>query len=186
MDLDVLAEVFSAELARLTPLVDRQTRWSAALLRHSTFIGDIAWPAPLATSARAVIFKGARVVMVRQRDGELHINPGGRLEENEDVETAARREALEETGWRLGALTPLGFHHFQHLGERPADFRYIWRDFVQPIFIDEADTYDRRARDDTQLEVGSRLTGIRRAWAALEPHHAALLQAAVARRAASR
>ena len=186
MDLDALAAAFSAELAGVTPLVDRQTQWPAALLRHRTFIGDIAWPAPLATSARAVIFKGARVVMVRQRDGEQHINPGGRLEPDEDVETAARREVLEETGWRLGTLTPLGFHHFQHLGEHPADFRFVWRDFVQPIFIAEAVSYDRSARDYTQLEVGSRLTGIRRALAALEPHHAALLQAAVARRAASR
>jgi 8-oxo-dGTP pyrophosphatase MutT (NUDIX family) len=186
MDLDALAAAFAAEIVGVNPLVDRQTRWPAALLRHRTYVGDIAWPAALATSARVVIFKGGRVVVVRQRDGELHVNPGGRLERDEDVETAARREALEETGWRLGALTPLGFHHFQHLGERPTDFRFVWRDFLQPIFIAEADAYDRRARDDTQLEVGSRLTRVRRALAALEPHHAALLQAAVARRGASR
>jgi ADP-ribose pyrophosphatase YjhB (NUDIX family) len=185
MDLDALAARFAAELARLTPIVDRQTRWPAALLRQRTFVGDAAWPAPLATSARVVVFRNRRVVLVRNRDGERHVTPGGRLEAGESVEDAARREVREETGWALGPLTPLGFHHFQHLGERPADFAYVWRDFVQPIFIADAARYDRAALDRTQLEAGSRLTSVGRALATLEAHQAVLLRAAVARRAES-
>jgi len=34
--------------------------------------------------------------------------PGGRAEPGEDCEAAARRELLEETGLRVGALLPLG------------------------------------------------------------------------------
>jgi 8-oxo-dGTP pyrophosphatase MutT (NUDIX family) len=181
MDLDALAENFAAELSAYSPIVDREARWPAALLRQRTFVGDLACPAPLATSARAVVFRRGKVVVVRQRDGQRHVNPGGRLELGESVEAAARREVLEETGWRLGPLTPLGFHHFQHIGDRPAECRYTRRDFVQPVFVAEGLAYDRTARDHTQLEVGSSLTGIAPALAMLTWDQAMLLRAAIAR-----
>lgn len=180
---DGSASSFAAELARLTPLTDIEVQWPAARLRQRTFIGETAWPGLFVSSARAVVFKAAKVVMVRQTDGHRHIEPGGRLEPGETAETAVRRELLEEIGWSVGALKPLGFHHFQHLGERPADFAYRWGDFVQPLFVAEALTYDRSLRDRTQIEVGSRLTPIRQALAELSAVEAALLNAALARRA---
>jgi 8-oxo-dGTP pyrophosphatase MutT (NUDIX family) len=176
------APVFAAQLAEMTPVFEQEERWPAVRLRMRVYIGDIAWPAVLATSARAVVFKGSRVVVVRQSDGERHIRPGGRLEPGESVEDAARREVLEETGWELGPLTPLGLLHFQHLGQKPADFAYRWCDFIQPMFVAEARTYRRGARDLSQQEVGARLTSIRRALAELLPVEVAILAAAVARR----
>ena len=64
--------------------------------------------------------------------------PAGRVEDGEALDGAAAREVLEETGWRPGALTPLGsyfpnnggadtvFHLFladgaEHVGE-PSDW----------------------------------------------------------------
>ena len=37
--------------------------------------------------------------------------PGGRIDEGETPEQAAARETLEETGWRVGALRPIGAYH---------------------------------------------------------------------------
>lgn len=179
---EALAPLFAAQLADVAPLFDGEAQWPAARLRMRTYVGDIAWPVALATSARVVVFRAARVVVVRQRDGQRHINPGGRLEPGESVEAAARREVLEETGWRLGPLAPLGFHHFQHLGERPADFAYRWCDFVQPIFVAEGLSHHPGERDRSQLETGARLTSIRRALSEIGPRDAAVLRAAIERR----
>jgi 8-oxo-dGTP pyrophosphatase MutT (NUDIX family) len=179
------APIFAARLEGVAPLFERQEQWPAAQLRLRLFVGDFDWPPVLATSARAVVFKGSRVVVVRQTDGERHIRPGGRLEPGETVEQAARREVLEETGWELGDLKPLGFQHFHHLGEKPASFRYRWCDFIQPIFVAEGVAYRRGMRDLGQLEVGARLTPIGRAMAEVGPCDVALLPAALARRTSS-
>ncbi len=183
MDPEEVAPIFAAELDGRTPIFEQEERWLAVRLRMQIFVGDIAWPTILATSARAVVFKGARVVVVRQTDGERHVRPGGRLEPGETVEAAARREVLEETGWEMGPLKPLGFQHFSHLGERPADFAYRWCDFIQPLFVGEALAYRRSARDLGQLEAGARLTPIARAIAELRPSDVAILRAAIERRA---
>jgi 8-oxo-dGTP pyrophosphatase MutT (NUDIX family) len=37
--------------------------------------------------------------------------PAGAIEEGESPEDAARREVLEETGWEIGAVEPLGSYH---------------------------------------------------------------------------
>ena len=182
MTVEELAPLFASKIAGLTPLFDQEERWPAARLRMRTYVGDIAWPAELATSARAVVFRRGRVVVVRQTDGQRHINPGGRIEPGETVEAAARREVLEETGWRLGPLTPLGFHHFQPLGEPPAGFAYRWGDFVQPLFLADGVSYHPALRDRTQQETGARLTSVRRALGEVGPRDAAVLRAALALR----
>jgi 8-oxo-dGTP pyrophosphatase MutT (NUDIX family) len=181
---EALAPIFAATLEDRTPMFDGEVVWPAARLRARTFIGDHDWPALLATSVRAVVFRRGAVVVVREIHGESHIQPGGRIEPGESLEDALRREVLEETGWSLGdELKPLGFHHFQHLGERPADVRHRWCDFVQPLFVAEAVRYRRADKDMTQSEVGSRLTPIRRALANLAPREGALLEAALRARA---
>jgi ADP-ribose pyrophosphatase YjhB (NUDIX family) len=184
MDLDQLAKDFADELNRLTPLIDmHDVQWPHARLRRRVFIGAHEWPEPLTTSARAVVFRGAKVVVVSQSDGLRHIQPGGRLEPGETIETAARRELLEETGWTVGGLKLLGFQHLQPLTPPPPDLTRRWGDMVHALYVAEALTYNRAARDMTQIEVGSCLTPIRRALAELPEDEALLLRAALERRA---
>ena len=188
MTLDKLADDFAATLDGVAPLLDADDiQWPLARLRRRIFIGDHAWPLALTTSARAVVFKGSKVVVVRQSDGLSHVEPGGGLEAGETIEACLRRELAEETGWSVGALKPLGFVFLQHLVRKPPPpgLTRRWGDMVHALFVAEALSYDRRARDMSQIEIGSRLTPIRRALAELADDEAALLRAAVARRAMS-
>lgn len=183
MNLDQLAKAFAAELERRTSIFDGEVVWPRARLRARTFIGELDFPPDLRSSARAVVFKGSKVVVVREIHGENHVEPGGGIEPGETVEQAVRREVAEECGWTVGALTPLGFHYLEPLTPEPPMASRRWGPMVHAIFVTEGVNYRRSARDMTQIEVGSRLTPIGRAFAELRDNEAALLRAAVARRA---
>jgi hypothetical protein len=183
MDLDALARRFAAELERRAPLVDAEAIWPSARLRDRIFVGDFDFPPELLSSARAVVFKGSRVVVVSEIHGEKHIEPGGGIEPGETVEQAVRREIAEESGWSVGALKPLGFHFLEPLTPKPPIATRRWGPMVHALFVTEGVSYGRAARDMTQIETGSRLTPIGRAFADLREAHAALLSAAIERRA---
>ena len=182
MDLDALARDFAAELDRRAPLVDCEAVWPSARLRDRIFIDDCDFPPQLLSSARAVVFKGSRVVVVDEIHGERHIEPGGGIEPGETVEAAVRREIAEESGWSVGALKPLGFHYLEPLTAKPPLPNRRWGPMVHALFVTEGVSYSRAARDMTQIETGSRLTPFRRAFAVLREAHAALLRAAIERR----
>jgi ADP-ribose pyrophosphatase YjhB (NUDIX family) len=181
-EFDALGAAFAAELERRTPIVDGEAIWPSARLRNRVFVGDLDFPTGLMTSARAVVFKGSKVVVVSEIHGETHIEPGGGIEAGETVEQAVRREIAEESGWSVGALTPLGFHFFEPLTPQPPTSTRRWGPLVHAIFVTEALSYSRAARDMTQIETGSRLTPIRRALAELRENQARLLRAAIERR----
>jgi 8-oxo-dGTP pyrophosphatase MutT (NUDIX family) len=174
------AATFTASIAHVTPLIDRVVDWPQLRLRARTYIGDTAWPDIVASSARAIVFRRGAVVVVRTKDGQRHINPGGQREPGETIEQTVRREVLEECGWAVSDLTPLGFYHFQPLSERPDGFPYRWCDFIHPIFVTEGLAFHRGARDLTQIEAGSSLVPIGRALRALPDWETALLHEAVA------
>jgi ADP-ribose pyrophosphatase YjhB (NUDIX family) len=184
MDFDQLARSFGAGLERRIPIFDGEVVWPKARLRARTFIGEFDFPPELRSSARAVVFKASKVVVVREIHGENHVEPGGGIEPGETVEQAVRREVAEECGWTVGALTPLGFHYLEPLTREPPMASRRWGPMVHAIFVSEAVSYSRSARDMTQIEVGSRLTPIRRALTELREGQSSLLRAAVERRGA--
>ncbi len=80
--------------------------------------------------------EGRLLLQKRAGTGAWHV-PGGFLELGEALEDAARREALEETGLSLGALTLVGaysgpdFHWFAPNGDEVYNVTvaYLTRDF---------------------------------------------------------
>jgi hypothetical protein len=182
MDLDETAKRFSVDLERRSPIFDGEAIWPSARLRSRTFINDFAYPTELLSSARAVVFKGSRVVVVSEIHGENHIEPGGGIEPGETIEQTVRREVAEECGWAVGALKPLGFHFLEPLTPDPPLADRRWGPMVHALFVTEGVSYSRSVRDMTQIETGSRLTSVRRALTILRDQHSALLRAAIERR----
>ena len=162
--------------------MDFEAVWPSARLRGRTYIGGFEFPSELLTSARAVVFKGSRVVVVDEIHGERHIEPGGGIEAGETVEQTVRREVAEESGWTVGELRPLGFHFLEPLTPSPPLSTRRWGAMVHAIFVTEGFSYSRAARDMNQIETGSRLTSIRRAVSQLRENEAMLLRAALERR----
>jgi 8-oxo-dGTP pyrophosphatase MutT (NUDIX family) len=107
------------------------------------------------SSVRAIVFRGNEVLTVIEPNGRYYIFPGGRREKGEGIEDTLRREVLEETGWTLSGLEPLGFMLFHHRGERPPDYPYPYPDFLWPIFMARAGTYSPDALQPDDYVAGS-------------------------------
>ena len=103
------------------------------------YLGDEMPPLDYVTSARVVVLRDDSVLVVREPgDEHVHILPGGRLEEGESPEQAARREVIEETGWTLGPISLIGVRHFHHLTPAPPRWAYPYPDFLQVVFVGRA------------------------------------------------
>ena len=59
-------------------------------------------------SARAVILNNNKIAIIYASKENYHKLPGGKLEENEDVITALKRESLEEAGCNIKNIKELG------------------------------------------------------------------------------
>jgi ADP-ribose pyrophosphatase YjhB (NUDIX family) len=144
-------------------------------------------PARLIVSVRGVIFRGPRVVVVSAQtpnDGIMsHIMPGGRVERGETLLQALRREAGEETGWRIARPRPLAVLHYRHLTPRPKGHKFAYPDFVQPIFLVEGARYDRRLlKRAGEIKTGSRLMSAGAAARMITAEQQILLREALAMR----
>ena len=175
---EALAAEFAVSIAHLQPISDREGSYDYAPARVRTYIADLALPEALVSSVRTVVFRRRAVVVVRTRGGHRHIIPGGRREAGETIDEAARREVLEESGWTVSALRPLGFEHVEHLGERPAGFAFP-SGFINPLFVTEGLAFSRASRDLSQSEVGASLVPTARVLRELPPWQADLLRAAI-------
>jgi 8-oxo-dGTP pyrophosphatase MutT (NUDIX family) len=63
---------------------------------------------PVRVGVRVMMIEGNRVWLIRQTYLPGWFMPGGGLERGESLDTAARREAYEETGAELGELKLMG------------------------------------------------------------------------------
>lgn len=181
MSPDEIATKFSAELDDRHCFSEAVVPWSEGLVRQRFFIDDRSYPSALLGSARALVFRGRKVVVVRDRNGAEHVQPGGHIEQGETAEQAVRRELLEETGWRVGELAYFGFSFVEFAGPR-LGAALPRHGGVHLFFVTEGLSYHRSARDTAQTEVGSSLVPVRRALDQLRAHQAVLLQAAIERR----
>jgi ADP-ribose pyrophosphatase YjhB (NUDIX family) len=177
------AAALAPALAGLTPFADLRIVWHGPLhLRLRGYAADLEIPDIMISSVRAVVFRGSKVVVVRDPHNH-HITPGGRREPGETLEETCRRELAEECGWRVGPLHPLAFWHFQHLDEAPPpDFPFEWCDFANLIYLAEGIAHDRSAIDRGQWELGSRLMSLSAARPLLPPEQQPLLDIALAAR----
>lgn len=111
-------------------------------------------PLDYVVSVRAVVVRDDQVLTVRDPNG-LHITPGSRIEPNETVEEALRRELLEETGWSLLDISLLGFKHLHHLTPMPEGHSFPYPDFFQVIYATSPDSYSEESKEVDGLELGA-------------------------------
>ena len=114
-------------------------------MRIEYFVSAESPPLSLISSVRAVIFRNEEVLVVRDEGEKYHIVPGGRREADETIEQTLRREVLEETGWQIGTLKPLGYAHFRHLTPKPSGYKYPYPDFYWLYFVASAETFEQKA-----------------------------------------
>jgi len=135
----VTAEAF---LTGRTPVAVEDEVWGAPgspiPLRLSWYLTTDAPPPALVTSVRAIVLRDDAVLVLREPDGRPYIIPGGRCEAGESPEETVRREVLEESGWALGPLAPLGCIHLHNLGPELPGSPYPYPDAFQTIRRAEA------------------------------------------------
>lgn len=152
-------------------------------LHIAGYLDDELPPLEYVTSVRSVVLCGDENLVMRNLD-ETHVLPGGRRERGEAIEETLRREVLEESGWTLKGIAPLGFAHLRHLGGRPPGYdKYPHPDFLWLVFAAEADEFAPGMKDPDGYEVESKLLPFEDAFALdLSPVNRMYLEAAVSRR----
>lgn len=138
------------------PDAEDEDTWGALRLRVHTYLTEQFPPLELVTSVRAVVLRGAEVLVVRDPTRQ-HVLPGGRREPAETLEQTLRREVLEETGWELGPPHLIGVIHFRHLTDRPPDYAYPYPDFLQLAYAVEAVRHVPLAQVSGDYELEARL-----------------------------
>lgn len=150
-----LAEYFHA----LSPCAKDLLRWPTGTLRLACYLTDTTPPLQYVTSARAVVTNGRQVLVV-QDPGNRHILPGGRLELQETPEDAVRREVVEETGWSLACIRPIGILHFTFIDPKPEGYPYPYPDFIQIVYAARPGAHHPDLKEVDGYELGSELVQV--------------------------
>ena len=152
-------QLLKAFLQGRTPLAEECLNWSGGgkefVQTRATYALNPSHSPPLSlvTSVRAVLMRGSQVMVMRDPDGE-HIVPGGRLDDGEGLLEALRRELLEETGWTVrGEPLLIGMFHYHILSPKPAGHRYPYPDFLQLLYLAEADRHFPEAMEVDGFEL---------------------------------
>jgi 8-oxo-dGTP pyrophosphatase MutT (NUDIX family) len=85
---------------------------------------------PTTIGVRVMLIQNGQVLLVRQTYIPGWFMPGGGVKRGETLEEAARREAQEEIGAQMGALSLLG--SYTHFGEHKSDHNalFVCTDFT--------------------------------------------------------
>ena len=145
----------AAFLARHTPALEAMAVWrdGSMRLRVASYLSGEVPPLDDVASVRTVVLRGLEVLAMRNRDG-WHVLPGGRCLAGETHEETLHREVLEESGWRISRPLPIGFMHLHHLTPKPPGYRYLYPDFLWPVYVSEATSFHPEAKlaDDYEVE----------------------------------
>lgn len=76
-------------------------------------------PKKVVTSARGIILKDDLILLTYSNHFQDYTTPGGRMEENEPIETTLKRELKEEIGFEKITYQPVGVinEYYMHEGE---------------------------------------------------------------------
>jgi ADP-ribose pyrophosphatase YjhB (NUDIX family) len=143
-------------LRRQPPRAEESITWQPSGLRFrvASYLTSKLPPLQYVTSVRCVALQDKCVLVLRDPMGTYAL-PGGRREEEEELEVTLWREVLEETGWEIADARLIGFMHFHHLTPRPAGYRYPYPDFIQLVYRATAADFRPGARhpQDADLAV---------------------------------
>lgn len=89
---------------------------------------------------RGVAFRGDRILLVQEREGEAWSLPGGWVDVGESPSTAVAREVLEESGYAARPVRLLGLYD-RDRRRFPPHLWHIWKVF----FLCELEDGERRA-----------------------------------------
>jgi 8-oxo-dGTP pyrophosphatase MutT (NUDIX family) len=153
-------------------------------LRITAHLADEPPPAAFVTSVRGLLFRGDELMVLANRDTEAYVVPGGRREGDELFEATLRREVGEETGWTLRDPRLLGFYWLHHTTPRPDDYRYLHPDFLQAVYVAEAEQHRPDLLVDDGYDFGAGFRPLAEAGRlALTPGERLFLTAALRQRA---
>ncbi|MDX1663406.1 MAG: NUDIX domain-containing protein [Candidatus Promineifilaceae bacterium] len=177
-------EQLAAYLAGRAPSHSEEVMWpwqeDFLPLRIAVYLTQELPPEPLVTSVRAVVLRGDEVMTVLDADGFYHVVPGGRREAGEGLKETARREVLEETGWRATIGPLLAVAHFHHLGPKPPGYPHPYPDFLQLVYRARARAHAPEEQEEAPVwEVEARFRPVAEARELVVGSQRLLLEAAL-------
>ena len=179
-----IAPELAAFLARQTPVAEGDAAWAGGSVRLILREYLTTEPPPLrfVGSVRSVVFKGDKLLVVRNPDGR-HVLPGGSCEVGETPAETLTRELLEETGWTVRQSRPIGFtwlHILTPPGERARQRPELYPDFVWLIYVSNANEYHAEAKLPDDYELDSAFVPLAEIGSVeLHPHSRLFLEAAL-------
>ena len=156
LDMD---DALAGYLAPLTAFRVETKAWHDAPLHVTCYLTEASPPLRNVSSARAIVIHQEKVLVIQDPDRN-HIMPGGRLEPDESIEDALRREVLEETGWTLSSVLQIGVLHFAHTGPKPDGWLHPYPDFLQVVHAAHPDQHHPDLEQADEYVLGSNFTSI--------------------------